>query len=89
MKKIKEYPNIYQSKENDNLRLTMYQSYFYSMIELTMEVTDANRPKYPLLFRISKRCEEQETTKLIAHFMKIICEEFPGNLWELIDPTTK
>jgi len=77
--------DIYQSKENNDFRLIVYKSFFYSLLEINIEVNDANRPKYPLLFRISKRCEEQEGKQTLARLMEIACNEYPGNTWIPID----
>lgn len=81
---MEDNKEIFASLENPNLRLIRYKDYFYSRYELTIEVTDNERPKYPLIFRISKRCEPNEIEALTSRFMSIVAAEFPGNTWQLI-----
>lgn len=81
---MEDNTELFASLENPNLRLIRYKNYFYSLYEITIEIHDNNRPKYPLIFRISKRCEEKEVNELIIRFMSIVDAEFPGNTWELI-----
>ena len=81
---MEDNTEIFQSRENPNLILTRYKNYFYNRYELTIEVNDNERPKYPLLFRVSKRCEEKEIEALTSRFMSIVDAEFPGNTWQLI-----
>ena len=79
-----EAHEILKSLENPNLILVRYKDYFYNRYELTIEVNDNERPKYPLLFSVRKRCEEKELDELIIRFMSIVDAEFPGNTWELM-----
>lgn len=81
---MEDNTEIFKSLENPNLTLARYKNYFYNRYELTIEVNDNERPKYPLLFRVSKRCEEKEIDELNIRFMSIVDAEFPGNTWELI-----
>lgn len=75
---------IFQSLENPKLRLIRYKSYFSSLYEISIEINDNERPKYPLIFRISKRCEENELDELTIHLMSIVDAEFPANTWQLL-----
>lgn len=81
---MEDNTEILESIENPNLILTRYKAYFYNRYELTIEVNDNERPKYPLLFRVSKRCEEKEIEALTSRFMSIVDAEFPGNTWQLL-----
>lgn len=81
---MEDNTEIFKSLENPNLTLTRYKNYFYNRYELTIEVNDNERPKYPLLFRISKRCEENELDELTIRLMSIVDAEFPGNTWQLL-----
>lgn len=81
---MEDTTEIFKSLENPNLILTRYKNYFYNRYELTIEVNDNERPKYPLLFRVSKRCEEKEIDELTIRLMSIVSAEFPGNTWELM-----
>lgn len=81
---MEDNTEILKSRENPNLILTRYKDYFLNRYELTIEVNDNERPKYPLLFRVSKRCEEKEIDELTIRLMSIVDQEFPGNTWELI-----
>lgn len=75
---------ILQSAENDNIRLSMYKNYFFGRAEVTVQITDADRPKYPQLFSISKVCELNEIDKTAKHLMNIIYSEYTET-WEPID----
>lgn len=81
---MEDTTEILKSRENPNLILIRYKNYFYNRYELTIEVNDNERPKYPLIFRVSKRCEEKEIDELTIRFMSIVDAEFPGNTWELM-----
>lgn len=81
---MEDNTEILKSLENPNLILTRYKIYFYNRYELTIEVNDNERPKYPLLFRVSKRCEEKELDELTIRLMSIVDAEFPGNTWQLL-----
>jgi len=81
---MEDTTEIFESLENPNLRLIRYKNYFYSLYEITIEINDNERPKYPLIFRISKRCEEKEIEALTSRFLSIVDAEFPGNTWELM-----
>lgn len=81
---MEEEHEIFKSLENQNLILIRYKNYFYNRYELTIEINDNERPKYPLLFKVSKRCEEAEVDETIIRFMAIAEAEFPGNTWQLL-----
>jgi hypothetical protein len=81
---MEDITEIFKSLENPNLTLARYKNYFYNRYELTIEVNDNERPKYPLLFRICKRCEENELDELTIRLMSIVDAEFPGNTWQLL-----
>lgn len=81
---MEDNTEILKSLENPNLILTRYKNYFYNRYELTIEVNDNERPKYPLLFCVSKRCEEKEIDELTIRLMSIVDAEFPGNTWQLM-----
>lgn len=81
---MEDNTEILKSLENPNLILARYKNYFYNRYELTIEVNDNERPKYPLLFRVSKRCEEKEVEALTSRLMSIVDAEFPGNTWHLL-----
>ena len=80
---MEDNTELFASLENPNLRLIRYKSFFYSLYEITIEINDNNRPKYPLIFRISKRCEKKEIEALTSRLMSIVDAEFPGNTWQL------
>lgn len=81
---MEENTEILQSLENPDLILVRYKNYFYNRYELTIEVNNRECPKYPLIFRVSKRCEEKEIDELTIRLMSIVDQEFPGNTWELV-----
>ena len=81
---MEDNTEIFKSLENPNFILIRYTNYFYNRYELTIEVNDNERPKYPLIFRVSKRCDEKEIDELTICLMSIADAEFPGNTWQLL-----
>ena len=75
---------IFKSRENPNLRLLMYKALFYSLLELRIELNNSDSPKYPLVFSISIRCEEDKADATMDRLMSFVNAEFPNNSWELM-----
>lgn len=79
-----ENVEIFKSRENPNLRLLRYKASFYSLLELRIELNNRDLPKYPLVFSMSIRCEEDKADATMDRLMTFVNAEFPNNSWELM-----
>lgn len=69
------------SRQNQNYCLIRQVDKYFDLIEVSFEVSDNNRPKDPIIFRISKKIHEHELSATFNRFWSIIQSEFPDNEW--------
>ena len=81
---MKDTQEIYKSLENPNYCFILYKIFNNVHNEIIIEVNDKDKPKYPLVFSILKRCEPNEAEATITRLRSIVDAEFPGNTWQLL-----
>lgn len=81
---MEEEHEIFKSLENPNYTLIRYKNCIYGKNEILIEVSDNNKPKYPIIFRVGKLCDAAELEATIKRLMAIAEAEFPGNTWQLL-----